>query len=423
MNFIVASDMSQSLGLESCEQVIYSHLLACVKAESPEQVLQRFHRLFILGQQYPDPKIRQALEQLLRQHSNTRMLLPFFNRCCHILVNRWQLAAADKQAVSHLLELIKQVQTPSRASRGGHAGNRLRLLVYQFAESDYFQQLNRIGEFVRGPGRTSDQAPLVTLIHRYPYLYSHCLLSQQDDPEQQRIIRVAQVEKQKEFEQNLSRYMALSTVNRGGVAPLPMPGKVENPTLLSHRDLQQTLKHFVGPVNGRSSSYRHRAQRFIRTVQPQTAFADFKQDIYQYLLADLDPQYVHCRFGKQLQQTLATISPEQDRQPMTNILMNRTFTQLLNFLVIESRRSPQHAIFMDLISNLGSTQTVGLLLKLVLLEKSVRTSLERRISVLFNHYENYKQAAVGWLVRCLEKVNLAFTTHFSKLDFSYLGAL
>ena len=298
----------------------------------------------------------------------------------------------------------------------------MRQLVFKFSQSDYFSQLCRLAELSRPRQRYAREEPLITLIDRYPYLYSHCLVNQQDDKKHQKIIQQVQVQKQKKFEQDLSRYVAMSAVAGGRSLQSYHQQRETNPTLLPHKDLYSSLKHFVGPST-RQGSYRKSASSFIKVAKQQPTFQSFKDQVHRYIIADLDQDYVHCKFSQQLTQMLDNISPEQHHKPMSNLLMNRTFNQLMNFLVIESRRSPKHFVFMDLISNIGTTKTVGLLLKVVLIGGSVKSSLERRLSLLFNHYENHQQGTVGWLVRCLEKVQLAFTSHFGKLDLSYLASL
>jgi hypothetical protein len=101
----------------------------------------------------------------------------------------------------------------------------------------------------------------------------------------------------------------------------------------------------------------------------------------------------------------------------------RTCNQVLNFMVIESKQRPNHSVFMDLLNNVGSTLTVGLLLKVVLLCNKVKPYLERRLSILFQHYESQARGSVDWLVRCLEKLNLAWTAHFSAQNLSYVHLL
>lgn len=403
------------------QQLIYNHLLFCIRSESPSRVLKRFDQLFILNH-YHEPLIQDALNQILLNSVGMEQLLPFFNRCCYILVNRWQLDPAARDSIGELIALIKQVQTPGSSNRYKRSGKTLRKLVYAFSHSDYFSQLCRLAEFSRPGNRYTREQPLVSLIERYPYLYSHCLVNTEDNTQHRGIIKKIKVHAQQNFEQDLSRYIAITAASEGK----PLKGDAlkehKNPTLLGHDDLYKSMKHFVGPTT-QQGGYRKSATSFIKVAKQQPTFQSFKDEVHRYIITDLEPSYAQGKFSEQLKQSLTLISPDQHHQPMNNILMNRTFTHLMNFLVIESRRSPKHFVFMDLISNLGTTKTVGLLLKIVLVSNSIKSSLERRLSLLFSHYENHQQGTVGWLVRCLEKFQLAFTSHFGRKDFSYLGLL
>jgi hypothetical protein len=96
---------------------------------------------------------------------------------------------------------------------------------------------------------------------------------------------------------------------------------------------------------------------------------------------------------------------------------------LLNFLVVESPQKPNHFIFVDLISNIGSTLTTGLLLKIVLICRKVKPCLEKRFSILFNHYELCRRDGVQWLVEAMETLNLALSTNFSTIDLSFVNQI
>ena len=100
--------------------------------------------------------------------------------------------------------------------------------------------------------------------------------------------------------------------------------------------------------------------------------------------------------------------------------MLRTSSQLMNFLVVENGKKPEHYVFVDMISNMGVTRTMGLLLKVVLVSGKVKPYLEKRFSILFNHYESFTKDGVPWLVKSLENLQLAFSVHFGKVDLSCL---
>ena len=69
---------------------------------------------------------------------------------------------------------------------------------------------------------------------------------------------------------------------------------------------------------------------------------------------------------------------------------------------------------------MGTTHTIGLFLKLVLVCSKVKPYLEKRFSILFNHYESFTRDGASWLVKSLEKVHIAFSVNFGNVDLSFL---
>ena len=176
------------------------------------------------------------------------------------------------------------------------------------------------------------------------------------------------------------------------------------------------LNQFSGKVdNGRT--YCDSAQMFMQRNHA-VRFGDFKGDLYQYLSDTIDPSYGRRKFSKLLFKQLKDTLPENEDQPLNDFLLVRTCSQLLSFLVVESPQRPHHFVFIDLINNLGPTITTSLLLKLVLLCRKVKPYLERRFSILFNHYESAAQSSVLWLVKMFESLNVALSLTFGSVDIS-----
>jgi hypothetical protein len=95
----------------------------------------------------------------------------------------------------------------------------------------------------------------------------------------------------------------------------------------------------------------------------------------------------------------------------------RTCSQLFNFLVT-SPPDPDYLYFFDMLNNLGTIKTVGLLLKIALLSGKVKPHLEKRFSILFSYYETQAFKEIGWLVHSLENLNIALLTNFGTVDIS-----
>jgi hypothetical protein len=411
--------------LEVLEQKIYDHLLNCVRTELPEQMLERFQLLFVQAGVYPESEIRIALHELLRTSSGKQGFLPFFNRCCFIIINRWQINPLHRDWIVKLVEIIGQCGGPSVIVGQPTPAGRLRFLIQEYVRSEYFQRLQQLADFLSPKSDTDEHRPLSTLLHRYPFLYPHCLTNQQDETDYQKMIVGVQKSAQQQIEQDLSYYLAHSLLQRNqsidqAIIEINAASMdLKNPTLLQHKELCTSLKHYVSKVDSRGT-YQDMAQQFwTPTRQPQT-YAQFKTSLHEYVTSSIPPQFGKCRFNGQLKGYLDHLSPENDSSFLNDFLTVRTCNQVLNFMVIESRQRPNHSVFMDLLNNLGSTLTIGLLLKVVLLCNKVKPYLERRFSLLFQHYEAHTKGSVVWLVKCLEKLNIAWVGNFSRQNLSFV---
>lgn len=411
------------------EQLIYDHLLTCVQTESPTQLIDRFRALFIDGLGYPDSRTIAALNQVTASKFAEQDFKFVLNRCCHILINHWRTHPQMHAAIPELVALFDRYTSDNGVSSAVHLRSvrRLRLLVQQFTHSEQFLTLRRLAQVLNESSQPSanraESKHLGSLIHRYPYLYAHCLLSEESTYEQQQTVRQIQSQKQRQFEVDLSQYVTYQ-VRRTQLAKHPSAAPriivpAQNPTLLSDRELNVALKQFIGKVEG-SHTYRDLAQSFMTHTSQSRSFSSYKDDLYQYLTASIHSDYGNRQFNNQLYNQLKNIIPQSDTQKLSDFLVVRTCSQLLNFLVVESRERPHHFVFVDLIANIGPTLTTGILLKIVLICRKVKPYLEKRLSILYNHYETYNQEAVQWLVNALENMNVALSTHFGSLDLSLL---
>lgn len=405
------------------EQQLYEHLLACANAETPEQLLERFRLLFIDAVGYPERDITAVLDTIVNSTAAREDFRFILNRCCHILINRWQARPQLQAAIPQLVALLDaEPQQRVREITRSKGIRNVRSLVRDFRDTEQFLTLQRLA-LVTAEGASysySGQERLGRLIRRYPYLYEHCLLSEDSTQAHQHTIHQLQQRAQRQFEVDLSQYVTYrlrrSRLGRqqAGVAS-QTPREVDNPTLLSDRDLVTSLKQFTGPVE-QGHSYRDLAQGFATHSSHTRTYRAFKSDLYHYITASLDVSYGNRQFNQLLATHLQNLMADDDDRPLTDFLQVRTYSQLLNFLVIDSSQQPQHFVFVDLISNLGPVLTAGLLLKITLLCRRVKPHLERRFSLLFGHYEDCAQEAVQWLVQMLEVLNVALSLNFGRVS-------
>ncbi|WP_228056329.1 AAA-like domain-containing protein [Microcoleus sp. LEGE 07076] len=407
------SDIVQS---GSNEQRLYDHIVSCVETESPAQVIDRFRKLFIDGMGYPDRSIEATLYSIVSVKRSERNFKYILHRCCYIPINRWQLHSLNKLAIANLVALFKQ--TSPRFGMGSYIVKRLQEQIDFFTKSQEFQTIERLVKALdqdSEPQKQDSHSPLGELICRYPYLYGHSLLSKDSIEEDQKTIKKLEFQRQKQFETNLSQYLNYLVEPRN--TEIGIVERAANPTLLNDAELHLAVREFAGKVTG-DRSYKESAQFFLRDARKTPSYSSFKLDLYEYLISSVEPEYGGRQFNDRLYKYIKNTFSENDSVKLNNILLAGTCNQLFNFLVVENSQHPSHYVFYDLVYNLGPSRTMGLLFKILLLSGKVKPELEKRLSILFNHYEGKSSDEIMWFVKSLENFNVALVVNFGKTDLS-----
>ncbi len=415
------------------EERLYDHLLACVAVESPDAMIDRFQALFVDGFGYPDRDVVAALDHLLSCQEIDESFRFILNRCCHILINRWQTNTQLQPAIPVLIDLLETspVGRAPELSRS-RSIRRLRQVTHSFLETEQHLALKRMARIIEARqsalprNRNAPAVPLGSLINRYPYLYEHCLVTEDSDLQHQQCVRNLQVEAQHKFEVDLSHYVTYRVrqgrMHRQGQTDFADKLRVvPNPTLLNDQDLVSSLKQFARRRD-HGQSYRDGAQRFLLTHDHGASFKQFKENLFDYIIADVDSGYSQRQFKSMLETHLLSTFNDSDGKAVDDFLKVRTCSNLFNLLVVDPSAGRQHYVFLDLINNLGPLQTTGLLLRILLVCQKVRPFLERRFSLLFNHYETSSSDTVEWLVNMFENINSALSLNFGSVDLSHAGA-
>jgi hypothetical protein len=423
------------------EQCLYDHLLECARVEPPEAMLARFQALFVQASGYSEQQVWRSIEQILDSPFIEKDFKFILNRCCHILINHWLMQPRLHSDIPSLVTLLASVPD----SPGHHrATKRMRQLVRSFQQTEQYAALRRLSQVV---GHTSngngydDSPPLGALIRRYPCLYDHSLLTEDSTDEERKRVRRIRRQIQRQFDRDLARYatgklqdhqqdqrLINITMPQGVVSESSTVGNTlgntvgsivsgrsdRNPTLLSDRRLDKALRQFGGKIDG-SNTYRDLAQRFLTYSSYSPCYDKFKDDLFEYLTASIDPKYGQRQFNQRLYDYLQDTLPDHNAQQINDVLLVGTCRKLINFLVVENQNQPNHAIFVDLLGNVGASLTIGLLLKILLICRNVRPYLEKQFAVLFKHYESCAKDGVLWLVESLEHLNVALSLNFGTL--------
>jgi hypothetical protein len=406
------------------EQSIGNWLESSLLADSTDQTLNLFQRLLIDGAGNPNPLVATAVEELAldRDKNAEREFLRIIDRSCYQIVINC-LATDRTSFVSQLIDIIAKTES-SREQLYAKLPRRLSYLWKLYAQSEYFQRLRKLQLIVTRRSTDSTASPsMAVLLDRYPFLYESNLLAEDVSKDYLEAIQRIKRRAQRDYEFRFSQYLTYQ-IRKARLKQQPDPQKtivpVANPTLLRSRDFGTSLQSFVSkPQDG--ESYRDGAYSFQLQMQEPMTFVEFKEDLYIYLSKDLKSTvYAEQSFKTRLKNQIRNILPDNHAKPLDELSQVRTYTQLLNFLVIDSAERPNHVVLIDLVSNLGSATTVGLLLKIILICPKAQTSLNHRLSILFNHYYHTNQDQVPWLIKFLETWQVASSIHFGKIDASVL---
>lgn len=398
------------------EQKLYNHIVSCVQTESPVQVIERFRQLFIDGMGYPDPDIEATLYSIVSLKRSEQDFKYILHRCCYIPINRWQLNSQYKLAIANLVGLFKQ--TSPRFGMEFYIVKCLQRQLDLFTKSEEFLNLERLVKALEQglePHHKQNDTTLGELIFRYPYLYSYSLLSKESIAEEQQTIQRLKSQKQQQFESELSLY--LNYLVAPGQTEIGIVNPAPNPTLLNDAELHLALREFTGKVN-ENRTYKEAAHLFLRQAKNTKSYQSFKVDLYEYLISAVEPEYGRRQFSGRLYKYIKNTLRENDSLKLNNLLLFKTCHELFNFLVVENQHHPSHYVFYDLVYNLGPSRTMGLMLKLVLLSGKAKPDLEKRFSILFNHYEGKGADEIMWFIKSLENLNVAFVVNFGKPDLS-----
>lgn len=189
----IASYLRQT---NSAEQELYDYLMHAVQSHTPDELLQEFKQFLLEGRQAPTPELHQALITILKTPGVEEDFKFILNRCCHIIINRWQIHPQLQKSIPRLVELFDSIPPPSLSTP--RLTKLHRQLVADFSTSEQYLTLQRLARVVEDDDSKkkftwNDQSVSVgQLIQRYPYLYEHCLLSEDSSFEHQQTVRQVQ---------------------------------------------------------------------------------------------------------------------------------------------------------------------------------------------------------------------------------------
>jgi hypothetical protein len=404
------------------EQIVYDRLLHCVRTESPPAVLGHFCRLFVDGVGYEDRLVWNTIEQVVDSARAEAIYLPMLNRCCYILINHWQVNERHSCYIRELIDLIEGIDRG--ISIYAKTARKLRNLLLVYRTSEDFQRIKMLARTsdVLGDRAELKNKPLITYFNRYPFIYEHSLVNDESCIEHKSAVKTVKEQVQQNFELSFSQYITYQIRQIHGKEDASDRARLQpakNPTLMSDKELGYACREYLGKhTNG--LTYSDSSSKFKNSFSGHQKFSKFKQEFYEYLIADIDKSYVKSGFGDRLYRKIGNILPEYDNRWLDELLTLRACSKTLDYLTLESKQNPLHLTYVDLITNMGPIVTTGLFLKMALFCRKSKTMLENRLALLFGHYQDCTRDRAPWLVKSLEHWNVANTLHFGSVDTSLL---
>jgi len=136
---------SRQIGAE--EQQIYDHLLHWIEFETPSQMIERFQMLFVDGVNYPDAAVANSLHKVVSSRLAEEEFRYVLNRCCHILINRWQARPQSQAAIPQLVQVFETATAIAAASPArSRTTQRLRELIKLFQQTEQYLTLQRLSQ-------------------------------------------------------------------------------------------------------------------------------------------------------------------------------------------------------------------------------------------------------------------------------------
>lgn len=394
------------------ESRLFAHLQRQAKEAHPTEAIALFRQLFMDGNHYPVASILSDLDFIVDAGFAQSDYKYILNRSCYIFINAWWSFPNHRIFIPELIRVFEEPATSPFRSR---MVMRQRALAQEFTQTQQYYALQRTAMAIEAEWDytrySESEKPLETIVSRYPYIYEYNLLTRDSNLDQRHTVQAVRKEAQRKFDVSLARYEAFRATHQSA----PESEKAQkNPTLLRSEQLDFAMQQFKGKVDG-SNTQRDLAQHFLTYSQWTRSYRDYKRDLYDYLVPVLQGRFSQGKhhFNQRLADHLQKTLSQHDSQSPNPALTEYTCKRLLNFLVVESAQRPDHANFFDLLGNIGSTLTISLLLKIVLLCGSAKPWLEKRLAILFNHYADRPKRDVIWLVEALENTNIALSVNFS----------
>lgn len=374
--------------IEQAQDKIYSFLMGIIKQWSPEAVLQEFNSLFIQHLGSISSEAVAGLYEIVVANEE-QVFYGTLKRCCYILVNNWKTTKQHK----YIYNLVELFNNPSLDRKSlSPISNQLRIWLKTFVNSQDYQEI----KLFANKFATQQNQQTKHWSDRYS---SHKFVAQAANPKNSLEQREAAKERAKHlkyrFKFDLAMYLARSETD------LP-PKLAQNPTTVGDEVLR-LIKTVV--AKREPATYVKFAKIFTEQTKGQK-YRQFKQSLHNYLSVFIE----HEELLDTLNLKILSLYEKHNEEVVTDSLLIMTCSRLIEALTTENHRQPS-PLFLLLNSQGNTLILVMVLLKIVLICRSVRTHLETCIAELIRYYEDFKEEDCDAMINFLEIYNIIFAIY------------
>ncbi|WP_271254835.1 hypothetical protein [Pseudanabaena sp. Chao 1811] len=386
------ADRIYSQGIEQAQQRIYEFFLETVRHKSPDAVLIDFKDLFINFNDQHNLEIAAAFDQILTAY-NEKEFFYTLKRCCYILINNWTVSN-HRSYVQSLIDLFDDDSIHKKPK--SIKLKTLRIWLQIFIKSEDFKSLKLFAISVN---------PLSGVDQNWSNRFASYLLTDQytnphSSLEQRQAANILAQEMKEKFQFDLAMY----TARLGHQLSTPNPHS--NPTSLSDNVLNLVTLMLT---KNSMLNCQAQAEKFLASIENSTYY-EFKVKLLQYLdFAIADPE-VSETLQTQISDGLFNLKSEHHDHLTNPYLILKTSKYLISQFT-SSDHEHLTELFNILLHHTNPLNFVVLLLKLLLINGSVRSHLELKIALIIKYYSKYSEAKCKSVIAFIDMLNIALAIY------------
>lgn len=384
------------------QDTICNFFLDKLNKETPDWVLEKFERLFILQTGRVPIEIGQALYIIVDQNQEDTFRNTL-KRSCYILINNWN-AARNHQPIQKLIQLFSEVAKTQKKTDTPKslAKQRLKKWLINFIGSEDYQELHIFLSRYENRGKWSN--------HYASYLLASESLDSKNSQEQREAAKIVSQQLKKRFNLALAMYTARS--NLAVTSAIGSP----NPTVLG-----DDVLHLIHQLLAKRGifSYANLANIFLK----QTAgilYYNMKQSLRVYLFFSLEKSDLLEVLNTNIDKYLETIYNQYDRKVWNRHMLLLTCNHLIEYLITQEKGKPS-LIFTWLATHNQGVVLAILILKIILICQASYVHLENCIADLIKYYEDEQESECQWLIDFLETLTVTLAIYAENIRYNLVS--